>query len=411
MVVMRRDLFGAALLALANGLVIALAPANSALAQARPEAGTAAAPEAATPAPPHAATPSAEAAIKARMNQWTVGLAAGLPDGGFVRFASEMARTMDDGDNMRLIPMVTRGTTTNIADLLYLRGVDVAITYADAFDFYSKQSGLANISDRVRYALRFFIADIHIYAREEFKSLQDLKGQKIAVGTPGVAAALTGPLIFRRLGIDVQTVPVGGPVALERLRSGQVAAMVYVAAKPGELFNGVKAEPGYHFLPVPYTKEFWDYYYPSTIKAENYPALLPAGSSIDTLAVPSVLAVYNWKPGTDRADRVNRFVETLFNNLARLQEPPFHPGWKDINLGAKVPGWKRYPHVDELLERMKKDDAVGASPPTTPSATGNAQQQRRFDAFLATRPQAPASGAEREELYRSYLDWNSRHPR
>jgi hypothetical protein len=56
------------------------------------------------------------------MNRWTVALAAGLPDGGFVQFASEMARTMEDGDNMRLIPMVTRGTTTNIADLLYLRG-------------------------------------------------------------------------------------------------------------------------------------------------------------------------------------------------------------------------------------------------------------------------------------------------
>ena len=339
---MRRNLFGPALLALATCFVIALAPSNAALAQA----------------PAEERTPSAEASIKTRMNQWTVGLAAGLPDGGFVRFASEMARTMDDGDNMRLIPMVTHGTTSNIADLLYLRGVDVAITYADAFDFYSKQSGLANISDRIRYALRFFIADIHIYARDEFKSLQDLRGQKVAVGTSGVAAALTGPLIFRRLGIDVQTVPVGGPVALERLHSGQVAAMVYVAAQPGELFKGMKADPGYHFLPVPYTKEFWDYYYPSTIKAETYPAFLPAGSSIDTIAVPSVLAVYNWKPGTDRADRVNRFVETLFNNLARLQEPPFHPGWKDINLGAKVPGWKRYPYVDVLLERMKKDDAV-----------------------------------------------------
>jgi TRAP-type uncharacterized transport system substrate-binding protein len=395
---MRRDLFGTALLALATCLVISLAPSNAAHAQAGPEAAA---------ARPEAATPTAEAAIKARMNQWTVGLAAGLPDGGFVRFASEMARTMDDGDNMRLIPMVTRGTTTNIADLLYLRGVDVAITYADAFDFYSKQSGLANISDRIRYALRFFIADIHIYARDEFKTLQDLKGQKVAVGTAGVAAALTGPLIFRRLGIDIQTVPVGGPVALERLHSGQVAAMVYVAAKPGELFNGMKADPGYHFLPVPYTKEFWDYYYPSTIKAENYPAFLPAGSSIDTLAVPSVLAVYNWKPGTDRADRVNRFVETLFSNLARLQEPPFHPGWKDINLGAKVPGWKRYPHADLLLERLKKDDAVGASP----SAADNAPQQRRFDAFLATQPKAPASAAEKEQLYKSYLDWKKSHPR
>ena len=391
MVVVRRDWFGTALSALATCLVISLAPGDAALAQAATEERT----------------PAAEASIKARMNQWTVGLAAGLPDGGFVRFASEMARTMDDGDNMRLIPMVTRGTTTNIADLLYLRGVDVAITYADAFDFYSKQSGLANISDRIRYALRFFIADIHIYARDEFKSLQDLRGQKVAVGTSGVAAALTGPLIFRRLGIDIQTVPVGGPVALERLHGGQVAAMVYVAAQPGELFKGMKADPGYHFLPVPYTKEFWDYYYPSTIKAETYPTFLSAGSSVDTIAVPSVLAVYNWKPGTERADRVNRFVETLFNNLARLQEPPFHPGWKDINLGAKVPGWKRYPHVDVMLERMKKDDAVGASP----AAATDGVQRQRFDAFLAVQPKPPASGAEKEELYKSFLDWNKRHPR
>ncbi len=391
MIIVRRDLFGTALLALASCLVIFLAPGNAALAQAPSEARTA----------------TDEASIKARMNQWTVGLAAGLPDGGFVRFASEMARTMDDGDNMRLIPMVTRGTTTNIADLLYLRGVDVAITYADAFDFYSKQSGLSNINDRIRYALRFFIADIHIYARDDIKSLQDLRGQKVAVGTSGVAAALTGPLIFRRLGIDIQTVPVGGPVALERLHSGQVAAMVYVASKPGELFHGMKADPGYHFVPVPYTKEFWDYYYPSMIKADNYPALLPPGSSIDTIAVPSVLAVYNWKPGTDRADRVNRFVETLFSNLARLQEPPFHPGWKDINLDAKVPGWKRYPYADALLERMKKDDVGGAGP----NATDNAPQRRRFDAFLATQPKAPASVAEKEELYKSFLDWNSRHQR
>jgi hypothetical protein len=68
-------------------------------------------------APAEERTPTAEASIKARMNQWTVGLGAGLPDGGSVRFASEMARTMDDGDNMRVIPMVTHGATTNIADL------------------------------------------------------------------------------------------------------------------------------------------------------------------------------------------------------------------------------------------------------------------------------------------------------
>ena len=415
---MRRILAVPALLALAMFSAASFAPGSAALAQEDPPAPLslkptrvrevrvreprAAEPRASETRASEPRTATDEAAIKTRMNQWTVGLAAGLPDGGFVRFASEMARTMDDGDNMRLIPMVTRGTTSNIADLLYLRGVDVAITYADAFDFYARQAGLSNINDRIRYVLRFFISDVHIYARDEFTSLQDLRGQKVAVGTSGVAAAHTGPLIFRRLGIDIEPVPVGGPVALEKLHKREIAAMVYVASKPGELFSGMKADPGYHFIPVPYTEQFSDFYYPTTIKTENYPGLVPPDTVVETLAVPSVLAVYNWKPGSDRADRVNRFVETLFNNLSRLQQPPFHPGWKDLNLEAQVPGWQRYPYVDDVLERMKKESNVGLPP----VATGSLAQQERFEAFLALQAKAPTSKAEKEELYRSFLEWS-----
>jgi TRAP-type uncharacterized transport system substrate-binding protein len=390
MFIVRKGLFGLSLAASAIFLVTSLALGDAALAEVRSEGINA----------------TNEASVRLRMNQRTVGLAAGLIDGGFVRFASEMARTIDDGDNMRVIAMVTRGTTTNIADLLYLKGVDVAITYADAFDFYSKQAGLSDINDRVRYVLRFFIADIHIYARDEFRSLQDLKGQKVAIGTPGVAAALTGPLIFKRLGINIQPVSVGGPVALEELRRGAVAAMVYVAAKPGELFSGMKPETGFHFVPVPYAKDFWDYYLPSTIKAEDYPTFLPPSSSIDTIAVPSVLAVYNWKAGTDRAERVNRFVDALYNNLARLQKPPFHPAWKDISLSAKVAGWQRYPYAAAVIERMKQDAGAGARAP----AADDSQQHQRFNAFLASQPKMPRSDADNEELYRKFLDWSSHNP-
>ena len=88
-----------------------------------------------------------------------------------------------------------------------------------------------------------------------------------------------------------------------------------------------------------------------------------------------MLAVYNWKAGTERGERVNRFVERLFNNVGRLQQPPFHPGWKDISLGAKVPGWQRYPYVDSMLERLKQKDA-GLTPGDSPL------QHQRFNTFL-----------------------------
>lgn len=68
---------------------------------------------------------------------------------------------------------------------------------------------------------------------------------------------------------------VGGPIALEKLHKGEVSAMVYVAAKPSELFAGMKPEEGFHFVPVPYKKEFTDYYFPSKLKTEDYPSFLP----------------------------------------------------------------------------------------------------------------------------------------
>src|SRR5215510_5723316 len=69
-----------------------------------------------------------ENAIKARKNTWTVGVAGGLIDGTYMRFADELAKVLDDGDNLRVLPIVSYGAASNLEDLIYLRGVDVAVT-------------------------------------------------------------------------------------------------------------------------------------------------------------------------------------------------------------------------------------------------------------------------------------------
>ena len=63
-----------------------------------------------------------------KINAWTVGLAAGLIEGAPLRLAAEMARVVDDGANLLVLPIVTRGTT----EKLYLRGADLAIINAGA---------------------------------------------------------------------------------------------------------------------------------------------------------------------------------------------------------------------------------------------------------------------------------------
>jgi hypothetical protein len=48
-----------------------------------------------------------DAAINKRKNAWTVGIAGGLVDGTYMRFADELGKVLDDGDNLRVLPMVS----------------------------------------------------------------------------------------------------------------------------------------------------------------------------------------------------------------------------------------------------------------------------------------------------------------
>jgi len=80
---------------------------RSSEAQTSSAASRAAAEAAARNAPTAAA--NGESVKAARINNWTVGIAAGLLEGSFIRFASEPGKALDDGENLRILPMVTTG--------------------------------------------------------------------------------------------------------------------------------------------------------------------------------------------------------------------------------------------------------------------------------------------------------------
>lgn len=322
-------------------------------------------------------------------NEWTVGIAGGLLEGTNIRFAAEMAKVLDDRPNLRVLPIVTYGALGNVEDLLYLKGVDVTITSADVLDEYLRNGTLAHIKDRVRFICRFYINEVHVYVRPEIKTLEDLAGKKVSFNTVGSAANLTGGILFDRLHINAEKVFINNSIALEKMRTGEIAGVVHVTGKPTDLFTKFKPEPGFHFLPVPFTKNLLDYYVPTKLTSTDYPNLIPAGESVETIGVPQVLAVYNWPPETDRYRRVARFVEYFFNRFDQFQKPPFHPKWKEINLASSLPGWTRFRAAEELLAK--------------PSQAGQRDQS-----------DGPHAGAgqdqDHRELFNQFRSWEATNP-
>lgn len=288
----------------------------------------------------------------AAMNAWTVGLAGGLLEGAPIRLAAEMARVVDDGSNLHVLPVVTRGATENVNSLLYLRGIDAAIINSDALEEY--KSEVPDIQRRIAYVLNLFPSELHIFARPEIQTLSDLAGRKVNFNTQGTAAAYSGPLIFSRLGLEVEKTFIPHQVALEQMRRGETAAVVFVTSKPVDAFVRGRWEPGFKFLAIPYESKFEDYYLPSSLEAADYPNLIKQGERVTTIAVPTVLVAFNWPVKSNRFQRVARFVDRLFSRIEMLQEPGFDPKWKSINLAATVPGLARFPAAQSWLDRLPR---------------------------------------------------------
>jgi TRAP-type uncharacterized transport system substrate-binding protein len=304
-----------------------------------------------------------DAAMRVRKNTWTVGVAGGQLSGTYMTFANELAEVLDDGDNLRIIPIVTYGAA------------------------------------RVNYIIRLPVSEMHVLARNEIKTIEDLRGKKVSFGPAGSASSLTGTIVFQRLGVQVEQVLYDNPTALQRLKSGELAALVRVIGRPIDFFAKIPANSGLHFVPIPFSKTFADYYTLGELTNKEYPTLVPEGQSVDTIAVPAVLAVFNWWKGNDRYRRVERFVEGLFAKWDKFLEPPRHPKWRDVNLAATVPGWTRWSVADEMLKRVRPKDATDAQVASSD-----------FSAFLKDRSSAAANltPEQREALLREFLRWREK---
>jgi TRAP-type uncharacterized transport system substrate-binding protein len=333
-----------------------------------------------------APTKNLEAQEIEKLNAWTVGLAGGQLEGAPIRFATEIARVVDDGDNLHVLPIVTRGPVENVEALLYLRGVDAAIINSDALEQF--KTLVPNINQRITYILNLFPSELHIFVRPEINSLDDLKGKKVNFNTPGTAAAYSGPLMFDRLKLDVQKTFIPHQVALAQMKAGEndMAAVVFITSKPVDAFARSKWPPGFKFLPVQF--EDLGYYLPSTLTSSDYPDLIPQGETIQTVAVPTILAAFNWPKSSDRYKRLTRLTNNLFDRLVALQGEGFHPKWKDVNLNAKVPGLDRFPVAQEWLDKAAASRlAASTAQPTAGVARMTPDDQRLYQEFLEWRRQ------------------------
>jgi TRAP transporter TAXI family solute receptor len=321
--------------------------------------------------------------------------------GPYIQLAQDIAVAVNDGDNLRVLPVASDGSVKNVRDVLLLRGADLGITTVQVLNDLKASGEYGPALERqVAYIAILAVDTFHVLARSGINSIQDLKGKKVSFNIKGSGTWRFGPQVFKKLGIDVTETNMAQGDAIEALRKGELDASVCSCPLPVPAFPSAKSEWGLKFLEVPYVPALEQDYVPASLTNANYPSLIAKDEKVQTIATSTILITFNWGPGTERYKKIEKFVDAFFSNFDKLRQPPRHPGWRDVNLSAKISGWQRFPAAKQWLDRQGAEAAARKTPP------GIDLKQARTQAAKA----APHDAAEQERLFHEFLEWKRKQP-
>ncbi len=337
------------------------------------------------------------AATKQALNQNTVTLITGTIGGTYVQFGADLASVLDDGNKLRVLPIVGRGSVQSVADILFLQGVDIGIVRADTLDYLERKGFAKDIKKQFTYVAKLYNEEMQIIAPKSVRTLKDLEGKRVAVDLPNGSTFVTVLTVAERLGLKANWLYIEQRIAMEKLKAGELDAVIVVGGKPYKSVSTFSNDGRFHLVKVDYDKPLQTDYLPATLTSKDYPNLIAEGETVDTIAVPALLAAYNWAPNSDRYRKLALFVDAFFTKFPQFQKPPFHPKWKEVSLAAPLAGWQRLPAAQQWL------DTHGIEP----VARG------RFDDFLK---QTSAAGklpadTDKELLFRQFKAWEAEQAR
>jgi uncharacterized protein len=313
------------------------------------------------------------------------------------RFAEDIRNVVNDlrPDGLRVLPVLGVGGLQNLNDVLFLKNVDMGVVDEDNLALLKKRDPqlYASVEQNVQYITKLYNSELHVLARNEIKSYDDLRGKKVNFNLKDSQTEVSAEIIFEMLKIGVERTNYDNDEAIKRVRSGELSAMIILTGAPQAALAKLTKEDGLHFLalderalPNRDVRPILTKYLPSELTHKQYPALIPEGTSVSTVGNRALLVTYGWPEGSVRYNKVAKFVREFFGKIDQFHDGARHPKWEDVVLSAQIPGWVRFkPAADWIAEHR----ALALKP--------------EFDRFIQNR--TAISDREREALFREFQQY------
>ena len=324
-------------------------------------------------------------------------LLASGPEGSETQLATEMVSLLPQESRPRV--RIERGDAgfNAIVQLLSDPKIGAAFISTDALAYAKDVELGGRLEERVALIAQLAPQEVHILVARHVTKLEELAGQKVAVGPSGSSSAITAASLFAALKIEIEAVPIDANRAIGMLKRNEIAALVSVGGKPLPYLASMYEE-NLHLLAVPFSEELQAVYFPTRLEHEDYPGL------IGDDAVPTIATGLALLAAVDKGDAARGaykawlevFVENLFTGMAKLKVGDHHHKWRDVNLAASIPGFPRATVAEAWL-------GLQSQPMAETAATKSEVQ------LTAAEPQAPTSASisedQREALFQEFIEW------
>jgi TRAP-type uncharacterized transport system substrate-binding protein len=321
-------------------------------------------------------------------NENTIGIISGSinSDDTYLHVATDLASVLNDSDNLRLLPVVGIGGSQNIRDVRVLKGIDIGVTQVNILNNFRRSMEQEGIfDDKIVYICKLYTEEAHLVVRSNITSIEQLRAQRVNLDELGSGTNNSMRDVFQSLNVKIDEVSMTQVEAFEKLKSGEIAATVLIAGKPARSMTRLRLADGLHFLSIPISSSLLTTnYLPTRLTHEDYPDMIPTGQAVDTIAVTAVLISYNWPKNTDRYRRVQRFVDAFFPRISEFQKPPRHVKWREVNLAANLPDWKRFEPAEAWIhDHVSTPSQVSQpTPPNGRSRDPRTQEEALYQEFL-----------------------------
>jgi TRAP-type uncharacterized transport system substrate-binding protein len=332
------------------------------------------------------------------------------------RFTEDIRNVVNNlgPDGIRVLPVLGVGGLQNVNDVLFLKNIDMGVVDEDNLRLLKKKDPVlyANVEQRIQYITKLYNSEFQVLARNDIKSYDDLRGKKVNFNLKDSQTEVTADTVFNALKIQVQRSYYDNDEAMKRLISGELSAMIILTGAPQVTMAKVKKDDGVHFVPLDQETlpnhdlgELFANYLPADLTHENYPNLIPEGTTVPTIANRALLVAYTWPENSPRYKRIAKFVDAFFSKIDQFNNSSRHPKWREVNLSAEMPGWTRYRPAAEWLA-AHRNQAVSANPASTLDQS-SPELRLAFEKFMqnyaVSSGQKTLSTQERELLFAKFM--------